>query len=287
MTNSADKLIITGASKAYQASLLALLGSLTLNWHNHPPVLVYDLGMEQATLELLYEQGIAVKPVPPFCPHWRKHFTWKIWAWNDAPAREVLWFDAGIAVLQPLDEIFESIAARGYFVAYAARTRLTDFVSDAMCRGCGVPRGQTLDKPVIAGGVVGFRKEGIVQTILQEALAVALVEVQIRATAPLHRHDQAILSLLFLKYIESIEFSDLPLYTTARAPRGKPPSKLWVHRRTMSAWDQRYFAAHLSKPGAPYLPHQPLNWRALLPLYRLRRWLAARDARFLHDGVRD
>lgn len=287
MTDSADKLIITAASKAYQASLLALLGSLTLNWSAHPPVLVYDLGMEQATLDLLRENGITVKQVPPFCPHWRKHFTWKVWAWNDAPARDVLWVDAGIAVLQPLGEIFESIARCGYFVTYAAPTRLTDFVSDAMCNGCRVSRAATVSQPVIASGFWGFRKNGIIQTILQEALAVALVEEQVRATAPLHRHDQAILSLLFYKYLPNCEVANLPLYQTVRAPRGEPPSKLWVHRRAMSARDQKHFAAHISKPGAPYLPHPPLNWRTQLPLYRVRRWLAARDARFLYDGVRD
>ena len=90
MTNEASRLIITAASGAYGPSLLALLGSLNLNWPNHPPVRVYDIGLNDGTLQVLAENQIEVIKVPPFCPHWRKHFTWKIWCLNNAPARDIL-----------------------------------------------------------------------------------------------------------------------------------------------------------------------------------------------------
>ena len=77
--NSDDRLIITAASNAYGPSLLALPGSLNLNWHNHPPVLVYDIGLDDATRATLQQHHIPLRVVPPFCPHWRSHFTWKIW----------------------------------------------------------------------------------------------------------------------------------------------------------------------------------------------------------------
>ena len=67
MTN---RMIITGASPAYESSLLALLGSLNCNWPGHPPVLVYDLGMTTATLDQLATANIPVRKVPAFCPHW-------------------------------------------------------------------------------------------------------------------------------------------------------------------------------------------------------------------------
>src|SRR5659263_346946 len=82
-----SRMIVTAASAAFGSSLVALLGSLNLNWPDHPPIRVYDLGLERKTLETLSRHGVEVVPVPPFCPHWRKHFTWKIWCWNDAPAR--------------------------------------------------------------------------------------------------------------------------------------------------------------------------------------------------------
>ena len=111
-----EKLIITGASQSYGPSVLALLGSLTLNWPEHPPVLVYDLGLNEEILAILLENHIAVRKVPPFVPHWRKHFTWKVWAWNDAPARDILWLDAGVVMLQPIDDVFDAIDRLGYFI---------------------------------------------------------------------------------------------------------------------------------------------------------------------------
>jgi hypothetical protein len=61
-----EKLIITAASEVYASSLLALLGSLNLNWPEHPPVLVYDIGLDEATLTILNAHNILVKKFPPF-----------------------------------------------------------------------------------------------------------------------------------------------------------------------------------------------------------------------------
>lgn len=64
-----DALIISAASKSFGPTLLALLGSLNLNWPSHPPVLIYDLGMDQEVLETLKANKIEVRKVPPFVPH--------------------------------------------------------------------------------------------------------------------------------------------------------------------------------------------------------------------------
>ena len=125
---SKNKLIVTGASVSFSQSLLALLVSLTLNWPEHPPVLVYDLGLDEQILGTLHENQIQVRKVPPFVPHWRKHFTWKVWCWNDAPARDVFWLDAGVVVLHPLDDVFMAIDKIGYFInpTYYLFNRLCD-----------------------------------------------------------------------------------------------------------------------------------------------------------------
>lgn len=97
-----ERLLLTAASEAYAPSLLALLGSLTLHWPSHPPVRVYDIGLAPSSRETLERHGVEVVAVPAFCPHWRRHFTWKPWCWADAPARDVLWIDAGVVVLDTL-----------------------------------------------------------------------------------------------------------------------------------------------------------------------------------------
>ena len=110
-----SRLIISAASASYGPALLAMLGSIKLVWPAHPPILVYDLGLDQSTRAVLDAVGIPVRPVIPFVPHWRKHYTWKIWCWNDAPAENVFWLDAGLVLLAPLMEVFTAIERHGYF----------------------------------------------------------------------------------------------------------------------------------------------------------------------------
>jgi hypothetical protein len=281
-----EKLIITAASKAYGPSLLAMLGSLTLNWPQHPPVLVYDIGLDKATLATLAQHRIPVKRVPPFCPHWNKHFTWKIWCWNDAPARDIFWIDSGIVVLQPLDEVFETIATQGY-AFWGAQDWLADNASAAALRGCGVSPDFPGDKETILAGFTGFRKQGVALEIMREALTVALTEECIRATHPRHRHDQAILSLLCYKHLGAVPFESARMIVENTAYTGQrlPGQKVWIHRRALRPHDRRHFIRHISAPGEPNYPQAIPVWRPLF--YHLRWWLKLNPSKFRRDGMRE
>ncbi|AOY80296.1 hypothetical protein BJP36_10575 [Moorena producens JHB] len=299
---TSNRLIITAASKAYGPSLLALLGSLTLNWPKHPPVLVYDIGLDETTLATLAEQKIPVKKVPPFCSHWRKHFTWKIWCLNDAPAQDVLWMDAGLVVLKPLEEVFDALEHQGYFLVPNYQL-LDGEASEAACNGCGVPTEFRLGKLTLAGGLIGVRKQGKVLRVVEEALSVALVEKHIAATEPTHRHGQAIISLLMYKHFGQVVLADGIVYLGWRSPNQTHGQKVWVHRRGMLAEDIAFFASHIRTPGKPYMPKDPAKQKPT----RSPRSLAMKFNRFgkplspgalapttqterenpIYDGVRD
>ena len=289
-----DRLVISAASAVFGPALLALLGSLNLNWPEHPAVRVYDLGMDSEILDILNENQVEVVKVPPFCPHWRKHFTWKIWCLNDAPAQQVLWIDAGIAVMQPLDEIFAAIQALGYFVA--PNYHLLDWeASEAACRGCGVDPAFRLGKPTLAGGLMGFQKSGPARQVLQEALAAALVEETIRATDPRHRHDQAIISLLMYKHFGKLVMADNQIYLGDRSPEQVAGQKIWVHRRGMLAQDLEFYRSYISRSGPPRLPLNPSKNRPKNPIVLGLRFIRSRYWRIrnrleppkTYDGVRD
>lgn len=298
-----DKLIITGASESFSPSLLALLGSLTLNWPDHPPVLVYDLGMNEETLVTLHENHIEVKKVPPFVSHWRKHFTWKVWCWNDAPARDILWLDAGVVILHPVNDIFDAIEKLGYFIN-TSYYFLSDCATEAACLGCGVDIGFRNGKMTFNGGVVGFRKEGIMNSIIQESLEIASVEDYIKSTIPLGRHDQAILSLLIYKYISNPVMLDTMIYAGWESPQQVNGQKIWQHRLTLRTEDIYHFAKHVSKPGSPYfpsIPNKPKKENVVTKLRRIsrkspRELMQSIKSRFskkktskneIYDGVRD
>lgn len=289
-----SRLVLSAASASFGPSLLALLGTLNLNWPAHPPVRVYDLGMQSEILDTLQANQIEVVKVPPFCAHWRKHFTWKIWCLNDAPARHVLWMDAGLAVLQPLDEIFVSLDRLGYFVA--PNNQLLDWeASEAACLGCGVAPAFRLGKPTLAGTMMGFQKYGAVGLVLQEALAVALNEAAIQATHPRHRHEQAILSLLLYKHFGSLLVADRQIYLGDWSPDQVAGQKIWLHRRRMLAQDLEFYRQHISLVGPPRLPLDPRKNRPKNPFVLGLRFLRSRYRRLrqklappiVYDGIRD
>jgi hypothetical protein len=286
-----DDLIITAASDGFGPSLLALLGSLNLNWPAHPPVLVYDIGLDAFTLQRLEENRIPIRKVPPFCPHWRQHYTWKLWCLNDAPARNVLWMDSGMVVLRPLDEIVHAIEQLGYFVT--ANYELLDWeASIEACNGCGVPETFRNGKLTLPATLMGFRKSGVTLEILQQALAVALVEKHIAATEITHRHDQAILSLLLYKYLKNVVIADGALYLGSlfgsASPAQVPGQKIWAHRRKLAKRDAEYLASHICGPGQPYMPSAPVPLRlarALSLLYKVHWHFGKGDLAQAQDNL--
>ena len=297
-TTQFEKLIITGASASFGPPLLALLGSINLNWPGHPPILVYDLGLDDETLKVLADNHIPVKKVSPFVPHWRKHFTWKIWCWNDAPARDIFWLDAGVVVLQPVYDVFEAIDKLGYFINPSFYL-LTDSATEAACRGCGVEPEFCNQKMTFQGGVVGFRKDGLIADILKEALKVASVEEYIKSTQPLGRHDQAILSLLMHKHLGNPVMCDTMIYAGWESPRQVDGQKIWVHRRNLLPADQAHFQNHITLPAAPHMPGTPPKTfteklhalmkktpKEILSLL-LTKLKHKKDKNQIYDGVRD
>lgn len=273
-----SRLIITAASEPFADSLIALLGSLDANWPAHPRVLVYDIGLNACTVARLDACAIAVKPVPAFCPHWRDHYTWKLWCLCDAPAVSVVWMDATIAVLQPLDELFDAVETLGYF--FTGNGELLDWeASDEACRGCQVSPESRLGKPTLAATFMGFRKEGRLGALLDEALAVALTERHIEATTIAHRHDQAILSLLAYRELGRVLLADRAIYLHALLPQAVAGQKVWHHRRRLLPQDAAGFGARLSGETGPYRPTPPCSMEsatAQAALYRVH-WYYGRQ----------
>ena len=281
-----DTQILTAASAAFGPSLLALLGSLNLNWPGHPPVLVYDIGLDEPTRATLRQQNVEVRQVPAFCPHWHRHFTWKIWAWNDAPAQQILWLDAGIIVLRPLDDVLQTIREHGYFFLPNGCT-LDGESPQTTCHACQVTPEFRMGKPTVAGGFIGFRKDGAVAGLLRSALTIALTEENIAATAPGHRHDQAILSLLAHRDLAPLLLADKAHYLADKSPRQFAGQPVWIHRRTLHYADGRYLAGHISRAGKPFVPRMQPWWAPFLPWRLWRQWRAPADDQTVYNGVRD
>lgn len=254
--------IISAASEKYAESLFALIGSLNCNWENHPPIVIYDIGLEQGSLKFLEEMKIEVRKVPPFCEHWRQHFTWKLWCLNDIKSENVIWIDSGLCVLNSLDEIIEEINCTGYFLV--PNYQFLDWeASDDACKGCGVDYSFRTGKASIAGGLMGFKKSGDLGRLLENALEIASVENNIKATNPRHRHEQAIISILVYKNFPNPILHDGTKYLGWLSPRSTPNQKIWVHRRTMLKSDLVEFKNRIAS-GGKFVPKDPKEDVSLL-----------------------
>jgi len=291
------RLIVTGASEVYAASVLALIGSIRCNWPAHPHIVVYDLGLSAGARDAIRRCGASVRDVAEFCPHWRQHFAWKIWAWNDAPCTNFLWIDAGIVVLEPLDEIFERLSNEGLFVVPTYHL-LNECASEQACEGVGVPPDFRNGRMTFAGGFIAFRREGRIAHVLADALRIASVERFIASTHPRHRHDQMVISLLIHRDLAGTCPADGLMYAGWIGPDQVPGQKVWVHRRRLLWQDVEHLQRCAQSGGTRFVPTplpQPSAWRTawkavFAPTERvIRRLLRGQPLRadsVPYDGVR-
>jgi hypothetical protein len=285
---SYQQLIITAASEGYALSLFALIGSLNCNWPEHPPVLIYDLGLSQKSLETLHEHQIPVRKIPPFCSHWRKHYTWKLWCWQDAPADHILWMDAGMTVLAPLPEVFIAIQKLGYFTV-PTDLPLVDYSHAEACQCCGVPPDFRHGKVLLAANFVGMDKTGHMAGLIGEAYRIALDEKCIASSEKGFNTDQAIFNLLMYKYFDTLILASGPTYAGWLSPRQIAGQKVWAHRRNLVPEDASFFAQYLAGPGPSYFPHLPrdgLRWFLKHPGHIWRKIQEKGLGHALHWGCR-
>jgi hypothetical protein len=297
-----DQLLITAASDGFSDSVQLLVASINANWPGHPPIMVYDLGLKPEVIQRIEAAGAIVRQVPPFCPHWRKHFTWKVYAWNDAPARQFIYMDAGFALMAPLEELFTLIGSLGYLIV-PNYFPLEIEASDQACEGVGINPATRNGRASLGGGFIGFDRLKM-GDILREAFELAQVEDNIKAFKNTHRHDQALINLLLLRHFGELVFMDGRIYAGWPTPHEVPGQKLWLHRQVMvprSSWPRLlsdltpvapidFRAIVRPRPAVP----PPTLWSVLRRYFDgARRRIGARVAKFqkpdeeVYDGIRE
>jgi hypothetical protein len=293
MVEKNQDIIITAASESYRSQLLSFLGSLRCNWPDHPQVRVYDMGLSEGTPELLNKAGFDVRKIPPFVPHWRKHYTWKLWCMADASesSDRVLWMDAGCCILRPLPEIFDIVRHHGYFALPNYRP-LEIEASEQACEGCAVTTEFPVGKVSLTAAVFGFLRGSVAERVVHLSLEVAKTERHIMATNPWHRHDQAILSLLMYREISPLVLCDGTIYFYEELAANITTHSVWAARRSMHYKDKKFLASCLFGPVAQFRPrasHKIALWykiaRQPKVLFVTIKRLISRQGRPL-DGIK-
>lgn len=281
-----NRVLATGADERYGVWLLNMLGSLAANSpRTFDRVVAYDLGLNPRQRRLLDAVRIVeVQTVPSFVPHWKQGFTWKTWIWTHVGGDAVLWLDAGLTVLRPLDDIARQIDENGYFAVSQATPLSATTPSDYWASyGLSSDLGA---QTAIAAGIFGFRTSGdfydrvIVPTyedcVAGRSLGFSANDVDRLRVGLYHesaptirdcttfRWDQTVLNLRFYASVTHPVVNDLNVYAGFRSRRDSPHQVIWNHRRRGSL---RYL------PRVPYRAPQRLfgaTWGAAAAL----RWWA-------------
>ncbi len=209
-----SKAIITSCSNKFFPSMINLLTSIKVNYPNHPPIYVYDLGLFYSfRRELEMINGVTVISMPHFCPHWRSCYTWKTYIFAHPLAELNFYIDAGCQVLRSLDEDFEIINKNNYHIIDVG-VNLNDLIPDDYKILFSVPSSYNNIRGFSAG-IFGFKKTTTVSQMLEKTYAAAIAGLS-QGFSPdnlwrnkgkdknmfirqckFFRHDQSLLNLFF------------------------------------------------------------------------------------------
>lgn len=279
------RVLATGASARYGWWLLNMLGSVQRNAGDaFDRIVAFDLGLTPMQRRLLGAvDGVDVRTVPPFVPHWREGRTWKTWIWTHVDGDTIVWLDAGLTVLRPLDELLRQIDAHGYFVV-AQGHPLADSVPSAYYDLFDFPR-DLGGRDAIAAGIVGYTRGGefdaqVLRPTFDAAAAghsrgfspdeVKKLNVGLdRTDEPIvrdcrvFRHEQTLLGIHFYKAFPDGVVNELDRFAGWQSRRDHPEQVIWTHRRRGDFG---------SLTSVRFRPGTALAGRVVAAAYRTRWW---------------
>jgi hypothetical protein len=256
------KTVLASAADArYGLHLLSMIGSVQSNSDCFEQIVVFDLGLSPQQRRLADAiEGVEVRTIPEFAPHWAQGFAWKPWIWTHIDAEAVFYLDAGAMVLRSLSNVIAQIAERGYWVVSQGHEASALFPS-AWYERYGI-HPEHAERHAVAAGIIGFRTSGrfwdeVIVPTYEDCLAglsrgfsaheVDRINVGFGYdnSPPIHdarvfRHDQSLLNAhLLASFGENVVVADLDEYAGFRSPRDHPTQVIWSHRRR---GDYRYLA---------------------------------------------
>jgi hypothetical protein len=277
--------LATAADARYGWWLLNMLGSVDANSDVFDAVVAYDLGLDPRQRRLLDRvRGVEVRSVPPFVPHWREGRTWKTWIWTHLESERLLWLDAGLTVLRPLDDALASIAARGYF-AVSQGHPVADSIPSDWYALYGLSEAVARSRPAIAAGIFGFATStpfysDVVWPAFEDCIEGRSLGFSADDATRLNRGldanpdpivrdcshfrwDQSVLNARFYTAVDDPVVHDLDKFAGWRSRRDHPEQVIWSHRRS---GEPTYMTR------IPYRGRSAVFGRLFGARYRLRSW---------------
>jgi hypothetical protein len=259
------RVIVTAASSRYFPPLLTLLTTLRRSATRHDGVVIWDLGLRASERRVLRSlAGVEVMGLPsrarwPYSD-WgepagiRRSYAFKPFAClrTGFPGDVVLWLDAGVAVMQDLEGVFERIEQDGLLLLDNP-PYTNDRWTSPDCAEAMAATVSELAAPQVAANVVGLRLGGPWQRVFDDWLRFSTGRAAFVGPRSRHRHDQTVLSILASRYA-------VPVASQSKFAR----------RTTEDALDAGVcFAAHRRRDSDVMLAPRGVFARVALPSLRV------------------
>ena len=119
--------------------------------------------------------------------------------WGTEKSKNVLWLDAGVMALGPIDEMFKIIEDQEIFLVEDQNHRNYRWTHEK-CREIMEATESELNDFQLSAGILGYKKDGKYQTLIDEAFKFSKIKECIGGSSENHRHDQSIYSILASRY---------------------------------------------------------------------------------------
>ena len=206
--------ISSGADSSYFEALGNLAASLKY-WSPQLRIVVYNLGMldyqiqqvvQWTNVQALVNWTDNQSEYPKHVYENLKNYAWKSLIIQEASQtyESMLWLDAGVTIVGPLDPILEVLYRDGIFLVQGQDTDMTRLSHDDTYRWHGCKKEDYQGLPHYAGGIQGHvRTSRYISTIVDPNAACALDKNCIapsKSSTQNHRFDQSSLSILAHRY---------------------------------------------------------------------------------------
>jgi hypothetical protein len=285
--------LVTATDSRHAPYLFNTIASIDARFPDHPPLQVFDLGMNRLQRrELASVAWIEVRAIDRFVAHWKRNWSWKPYILTQVPQRYVFYFDASNIVLyRPLMLWFGAIARHGYFLIENGQT-MQQSTPPEYWELFDLHSAGLLDAPTFGAGLMGIDRKGFAGAAVAETLARTIEGWNLGRSAgevrPAYdrsvirqcecfRADQTLFNLAFRKHCAGklVLRSELK-YCGLGGPSDHPRQYLWYSRRKRSSLI--YYWKPIGKVGAAFILNRLMSRVRIAARDLLSRLLQLRQA---------